>query len=194
LEKQLALAKGSMDDLVDYIDVNIDKWPSTTEVEARHTFKSKTQVKKLQGIDAYKARYPESTYEWPLAQNGHVDLSVSGATCQYKTACVNGSHAGLLVNLHTRAGKDEGGNQLYDPYPVGAFEVLIVTYEEEKEAENEWHFWRIPASELEERGYLSTSKTRGKAAALYVYGPVGKQPDPNAYRKADTWTENYYLP
>jgi hypothetical protein len=121
----------------------------------------------MKGIDAYKARYPESTYEWPLAQNGHVDLGISGDTSQFKTARVNGSHAGLRVNLSTKAGKDEGGKQLHDPYPVGAFEVLIVAYEEEKEGGNEWHFWRIPASELEERGYLSTSTTRGNTS-LYV--------------------------
>ena len=152
-----------------------------------------THAKELQGIDAYKARYPEETYEWPLAQNGHVDLGVSGASCQFKTPRVKGSKAGLHVNLYTKVGTDERGNKLCDPYPVGAFEVLIVAYEEEKEGENEWHFWRIPASELEERGYLSTQETRG-LTTLIVYGPVGKQPDPNAYRKADTWTENYYLP
>ena len=81
---------------------------------------------------------------------------------------------------------------MYDPYPVGAFEVLIVAYEEKKEGGNEWHFWRIPASKLEERGYLSTPEKRGNMT-LYVFGPVGKQPNPNAYKKADTWTQNYYM-
>ena len=187
--EQLVLAEGSMDDLVKYLDEHIDKWPSTTEIEARHALKSKEHAKELQGIDAYKARYPEETYEWPLAQNGHVDLGVS--TCQFKTACVNGSQAGLKVTLHTGAGTDEGGKDLYDPYPVGAFEVLIVAYEEEKEGGTEWHLGRVPASELEERGYLSTPETRG-TMSLTVYGPVGKQPDPNAYKKADTWTRKYY--
>ena len=146
----------------------------------------------MQGIDAYKARYPEETYEWPLEQNGHVDLGISGKTTQFKTACVNGSDAGLKVDLRTCTGTDEGGNRLVDPYPVGAFEVLVVAYEEEKEGGNEWHFWRIPASELEERGYLSTPEKRGNMT-LYVFGPIGKQPNPNAYKKADTWTQNYYM-
>ena len=190
--EQLALAKGSMDDLVNYLNEHIDDWPSTTEVEARHALKSNSDVKELRGIEAYKARYPEETYEWPLAQNGHVDLDISGKPTQFKTARVQGSHAGLRANLYTRAGRDERGKHLYDPYPVGAFEVLIVAYEEEKEGENEWHFWRIPAAELEERGYLSTPETRGKSN-LNLYGPVGKQPDPNAHKKADTWTQNYYM-
>ena len=189
--EQIALAKGSMDDLVNYLDDHIDDWPSTTEVEARHALKSNSDVKELRGIEAYKARYPEETYEWPLAQNGHVDLDISGKPTQFKTARVLGSHAGLIADLRTMAGKDEDGKQLYDPYPVGAFEVLIVAYEEEKEGGNEWHFWRVPASELEERGYLSTPETRG-TMSLTVYGPVGKQPDPNAYKKADTWTRKYY--
>jgi hypothetical protein len=189
--EQIALAKGSMDDLVNYLDDHIDDWPSTTEVEARHALKSKDQVKEMEGIEAYKARYPEETYEWPLAQNGHVDLDISGKPTQFKTARVQGSHAGLRANLYTRAGRDERGKKLYDPYPVGAFEILIVAYEEEKEGGNEWHFWRIPASELEERGYLSTPGTRG-STGLNVYGSVGKQPDPNARTKADTWTQKYY--
>ena len=182
--EQLALANGSMDDLVNYLDEHIDDWPSTTEVEARHALKSNSDVKELRGIEAYKARYPE-------AQNGHVDLDISGKPTQFKTARVLGSQAGLAASLYTKAGKDERGKQLRDSYPVGAFEILIVAYEEEKEGGNEWHFWRIPASELEERGYLSTPETRGKTV-LYVYGPVGKQPDPNAHKKADTWTRKYY--
>jgi hypothetical protein len=121
-----------MDNLVYFLDANIDSWPSLKEVEARYALKSKDHVKELKSIEAYKARYPEETYEWPVAQNGHVDLDISGDTTQFKTARVNGSKAGLIVNLYTSAGKDEGGNKLHDPYPVCAFEVLIFAYKEEK--------------------------------------------------------------
>ena len=146
----------------------------------------------MKGIDAYKDKYPLEDYRWPELQNSHIDIVISGKTCQFKTACASDSHAGLKANLVTSTGTDEDGNRLTGPYPVNAFQFLIVAHK----SEGGYHFWRIPSPELEERGYFLTPTKLGKKG-LYVYAPpekgIGKQPDPEAPKQADTWTEKYYI-
>ena len=58
------------------------------------------------------------------------------------------------------------------------------------EPTNTSHFWEIPSKALAEYGYFT--KTTGKES-ITLYGcPVAKQPNPNAKRKADTWTSAFY--
>lgn len=192
LEKAVARAKGSLRDLLVHLTAHIDDWGSSTEDEARHDFLSKTHAKEMRGIDAYKRRFQDSTYEWPVEQGGHVDLVIDGRRAQFKTARTMSSKAGFRLNLKTRAGKDEGGKQLMKPYSHDAFDDLIVAWEEQEGGQ--WYFWRIPATELTKRGHLSTP-TQWGTNDMCVHGPtgVGKQPDSSAKKKADTWTKNYFL-
>ena len=92
------------------------------------------------------------------------------------------------MDLKTSAGTDVNGKRLMSPYPHDAFDTLVVVWED---ADGTSHFWRIPAAELTARGYLSTSTQPGKTT-LWVYGPVGPQPDELASRKADVWSQQYY--
>ena len=146
----------------------------------------------MEGIDAYKKKYDNEDYRWPALQNSHIDLVISGQTCQFKTACASDSHAGLRASLVTSAGTDEDGKRLKGPYPANAFQFLIVAHK----SEGGYHFWRIPSPELEKRGYFLTPEKPDKKC-LYVYAPpekgIGKQPDPEARIQADTWTEKYYI-
>ena len=146
----------------------------------------------MEGIDAYKEKHQNEDYRWPVLQNSHIDLIISGKTCQFKTGCASDKYAGLKANLTTSAGTDEEGKILTKPYPANAFQFLIVAHCSD---EGRYHFWRIPSPELEERGYFSTPTELGKTG-LIVYAPpekgIGKQPDPEARKQADTWTEKYY--
>ena len=188
LESKYTLAKGSMETLLTFLADHMDDWDSSTEDAARHDFASQCHQKEMRGIDAFKQRFPDSVCEWPIEQNGHVDLMVDGKRVQFKTARTLNSRAGFCVHLYTSAGKDVNGKQLYSPYPHDAFDSLVAVWED---ADGISHFWRIPAAELTARGYLSTSTQPGKTT-LWVYGPVGSQPDELACRKADVWSQQYY--
>lgn len=85
-------------------------------------------------------------------------------------------------------GRDQYGNFLCAPYPHDAFDILVVVWNDGGVS----HFWRIPATELTARGYLSTPTQDGKIN-FKVHGPIGPQPNPSARRKADTWTQDYYV-
>ena len=52
------------------------------------------------------------------------------------------------------------------------------------------HFWEIPSKALAEHGYF-TKTTKKESITLYGC-PVAKQPNPNACKKADTWTSAFY--
>jgi hypothetical protein len=191
-ESGTTLAKGCMHDLLSFLNIHADMWKPFTEYDARHDFNSESNSKEMRGIDAFKNRFPELNYEWPDEQNGHTDQLVDSKRHQFKNARVlrgRNGWRGLCVGICTKGGKDESGKQLKDPYPHDSFDFLTITWEEEPD---KWHFWSIPAEELTTRGYLSTSSQSGKKG-LYVYGPVGPQPNPSAKLKADTWTRDYFL-
>ena len=181
----------NMDDLLTFLYDHIDDWPSTTEEAASHDMLAETHQKEIRGIDAYKQRFPDSTYAWPEEQNGKGDLIVDDARAQFKTARVVESKSGLQLNLSTSAGTDLNHNKLVAPYPHDAFDILIVVWEDDAGTS---HFWRIPADELTKKGYLSTSEQAG-IISMTVYGPegVGPQPDPSANTPANTWTRKFYL-
>ncbi|XRA97107.1 integrase catalytic domain-containing protein [Pycnococcus provasolii] len=192
-ERNVTRANGSMQDLLTYLAAHVNDWDSSTEEVARRDFQSEAHAKEMRGIDAWKRRFPNSNYEWPFEQNGLVDLLVDKQRFQFKSAHVpaQASTSGLQLGLCTSAGKDERG-KIVDPYPHDAFDDLVVAWEE---AEDKWHFWRIPADVLTARGHLSTPTQQG-TLGMCVYGPVGvgRQPSRTARKKADTWTRDYYVP
>ena len=188
IEREFTRTSGDMQQLLTFLAEHAEDWSSTTEDAARHDFRSKSHQIEMQGIDAYKQSFPSHAYEWPNEQNGHVDLMVDGARAQFKTANI-GKCAGLHVHLYTHAGTDHERKLLLAPYPHDAFDILVVVW---KEGDGPSHFWRIPATELTTRGYLSTPTHVGKMT-LIVHGPVGQQPDPLARNKADTWTRAFYV-
>ena len=57
-----------MQDLLTFLAAHVDEWDSSTEEVARRDFRSETHAKEMRGIDAWKRRFPNSTYEWPLAR------------------------------------------------------------------------------------------------------------------------------
>ena len=56
-------AKGSMHVILQFLAAHVDEWDSSTEDVARRDFRSQTQAKEMRGIDAWKRRFPDSTYE-----------------------------------------------------------------------------------------------------------------------------------
>lgn len=191
LEKKITRTKGSMLDLVNYLAANINEWQSSTEHEARHDFASNSSAKEMAGIDAYKGCFKDSVYEWPREQNGHTDLIIDNRRAQFKTARVQKKQSGLKIHLSTSAGKDKHGKRKRKPYPLDAFDDLIVVYEDDC---GQYHFWRIPAIELSKRGFFSTANEPGKISMAIHADGVGRQPDPCAKRKADVWTKFFYRP
>ncbi|XRB14364.1 hypothetical protein RI054_08g42030 [Pseudoscourfieldia marina] len=193
LERNVTLAKGSMQVLLTYLAAHVNDWDSSTEEVERRDFLSEDHAKEMRGIDAWKRRFPNSNYEWPSEQNGLVDLLVDNQRFQFKSAHVStvASTSGLHLSLCTSAGHDER-RKIKKPYPHDAFDDLVVAWEE---AEDKWHFWRIPADVLTARGHLSTPTQQG-TLGMCVYGPVGvgRQPSRTAKKKADTWTRAYYVP
>ena len=188
-ERAFTLTSGDMQQLLTFLLEHADDWPSSTEDAARHDFPSKNNQIEMRGIDAYKQKFPDHAYAWPAEQNGHTDLIVDDARMQFKTAHIDKRQAGFIVYIFTHDGTDLHGKRLRTPYPHGVFDVLVVVWQDDAGLS---HFWRIPATELTDRGYLSTSKQDGKTG-LRVYGPVGRQPDPSAKCKADTWTRDFYV-
>jgi hypothetical protein len=187
----LAEARGlSMSQLVEWLRAHLHRWPVVTEEDARHDFESEAHRTEMRGIDAFRARFPEHVYEWPGGQNTHVDL-VKDATIrqQFKTACTDRGRAGFCCTLFTRSGKDEAGKQLVEPYPADAFDELVAVAWVDGAA----HFWVIPMEKLVEHGAVRTATAGDGITRLVLYGPIGKQPDPKAYCKADTWTSEFYV-
>ena len=107
-------AKGSMHVILKFLAAHVDEWDSSTEDVARRDFRSETHAKEMRGIDAWKRRFPDSTYEWPGEQNGLVDLLSGKRRFQFKSAHVpaQASQSGLQLSLGMNAGHDERGKKV----------------------------------------------------------------------------------
>ena len=161
----------------------------TTETAARRDFKGEHQKKEKFGIEGYEELEP-GTYLWPRAQNGVYDrVRVEGARrtrIQHKSCRPHGRAAGLLCNDLGKSDGSDAGKRLYTCYAPDDADEYVFHYDDETAS----HYWKIPAQALADHGYFT--KTTGKEF-IYLYGPVGKQPDPNANKPADTWTRAYFI-
>ena len=166
----------------------------TTEDAARANIKSIKHQKEYFAIQQFMRAFP-GTYEWPRKQGDVFDLLriVNDVQIrqQLKSCYPLAMQAGLYCpHLGKAAGKDLDGKRLYTCYaPDDANEYVFHWFDE---ATSTWHFWIIPSSAMKDRGFFT--KTTGKES-LHLYGPegVGKQPNPNARTKADTWTREFYI-
>ncbi len=99
------------------------------------------------------------------------------ARLQHKSAKPDG--VGFGCPLQVKAGK-QNGKQLLGPYPVDAFDFLVVTADDD-----EAHFWRIPMAALEAHGRL-------EAMTITVHLPegVGRRASSS---NTSLWTREFYL-
>ena len=190
-----ALAKAlTMDQLVAYLHdhTHAAHLRLTTEDAARNDFKGKEQKKEKFGIDAYM-KFKPGTHDWPRDQNGTYDTTLEDQEktlrVQHKSCGPHRNKAGLYCcHLGKRDGKDFHGKQLHTCYAKDDADLYVFHYHHEPT--NTSHFWEISSEALAEHGFFT--KTTGKES-IYLYGcPVAKQPNPNACRKADTWTSAFY--
>mmetsp|Transcript_5896 Transcript_5896/g.17760 ORF Transcript_5896/g.17760 Transcript_5896/m.17760 type:complete len:287 (+) Transcript_5896:270-1130(+) len=187
---RLALARDlTLSSLVTWLQKNASRWPTVTEYDARHQFRSEKARLEMKGIDAYKDRWPERQCSWPDGAHTHTDLIVDGTKVQFKTAQQRGggNESGFQCSLYTSAGTSTAGQRLHDPYPAGSFDTLVAV----AWLDDHPHFWIIPAKELEDRGYMRSESQAGMTG-LTLHAPIGKQPDLQARRPADTWTRTYF--
>lgn len=185
---RLALARDlTLSSLVTWLQKNASRWPTVTEHAARHQFRSENARLEMKGIDAYKDRWPQRQCSWPNGAHSHTDLIVDGRRVQFKTAQPRGNESGFKCPLSTSAGTSTAGQRLYDPYPAGSFDTLVAV----AWLDDQPHFWIIPAKELEDRGYMRSESVAGMTC-LALHAPIGKQPNPQARRRADTWTGTYF--
>jgi len=149
--------------------------------------RSHQQVKERIGIHLHKTHFDAGSV-FPDAQSSSYDQVAGDGTTrlQFKTACVFYDQPGLSVNLHESAGMVDG-KRTYRPYAVGAFDVLIVYFFDWKAGRA--HTWRIPASELQKRGYLRTGLHKGKTS-VYVYTSTKRKH--NTGGPTCAWTVAYY--
>ena len=208
---KMAMGRGmGMEEIVSFLREELGKeegedgrrWERVGEEEARWQLKSETQKKEMKGIEEYKRRFQSrGPFYWPDGQNTHVDLEEGrrggggGAgegkgRLQFKTVREVKGKAGFTCSTFTRAGKDESGRQLVDPYPSDAFDFLVAVWFDEEERA---HFWRFPKEELVKRGVMSSETEPGKTG-IRIYGPVGvgKHPDEKARKRAETWSLSFY--
>jgi len=165
----------------------------TTEDAARANIKGLNHQKEFFAIQQFHRAFP-GTYEWPRKQGDVFDLVrvVEDVQIrqQHKSCCLNGNAAGLYCpSLGKNAGADLDGKQLDTCYaPDDADEYVFHWFDE---ATSTSHFWIIPSSAMKDHGFFT--KTTG-CETITLYGPegVGKQPNPNARTKADTWTREFY--
>ena len=161
----------------------------TTETAARRDFKCEDHKKEKLGIEGYEELKP-GTYLWPRAQNGVYDrVRVEGARrtrIQHKSCGPNGQQAGLFCGTLGKCDGSDAGKQLHTCYAPDDADEYVFHYDDETAS----HYWKIPAQALADHGYFT--KTTGKES-IYLYGPVGKQPNPNAIKPADTWTRAYFI-
>ena len=194
----LALQKSlSMDELVAYLKHTAlaPHFKLTTEEAARRDFKGADHAKEKVSIDEWEELTP-GNYSWPCAQNGKYDRlqtleNGQHVRIQHKHCRPHGTKAGLFCrHLGVCDGTDHNGKKLFKCYEKDDADLYVFRWRDE--AQNKSHFWAIPADVLAEHGYF-TNKT-GKES-IYLYGPegVGKQPNPNARKKADTWTRAVYV-
>lgn len=190
-----ALAKAlTMDELVAYLhdDTHAAHLRLTTEDAARNDFKGKHHKKEKFGIDAYM-KFKPGTHDWPRDQGGTYDTTLEDdektLSVQHKSCGRNGEQAGLFcAGLGKADGTDFNGKQLYTCYAKDDADLYVFHYHHEPTKTS--HFWEIPSEALAEHGFFT--KTTGKEC-IYLYGcPVAKQPDPDAKKKADTWTSAFY--
>ena len=189
---RLALARGlKLPEVVTWIQRHADRWPMRiTEHEARRWFASENAELEFKGMEEYKRRFPSPHYKFPDEQGSHIDLMKGTLTYQFKTAKPSGGgSAGFRVGLQTSGGTDERGIKIKTPYPTNAFDVLVaVAFVDEKA-----HFWEVPSSDLERRGYFVSATCAGKET-LYLHNKsIGIQPNPHAKRKCDTWTWDFVV-
>lgn len=185
---RLALGRDlKLSSLVTWLQKNASRWPTVTEHAARHHFESEKHRVEMQGIDAFKERWPEPQYSWPDGQNTHVDLIMDGKRLQFKTA--RRQRRGYTCNMRISAGHDKAGRKLFDPYPAGSFDMLIAVAWEDGIP----HFWIIPAKELEDRGVMSSEMHAGQMS-LRLHSPtIGNQPSQTHWKKADTWSSTFFV-
>ena len=194
-----ALAKAlTMDQLIAYLHdhTHAEHLRLTTEDAARNDFNSEKHKQEKFGIDAY-IKFKPGTHDWPRDQNGKYDTTLW--TCededdktlrvQHKSCCPLGNQAGLYCpNLGKSDGTDLDSNQLYRCYDKDDADLYVFHYHHEPT--NTSHFWEIPSEALAEHRYFTKTT---KKESIYLYGcPVAKQPNPNACRRADTWTSAFY--
>lgn len=165
----------------------------TTEDAARNDFKGKYHTQEKFGIDAYMTFKP-GTHDWPRDQNGEYDTlwtyeDQKTLRVQHKSCVPNGNAAGLYCpNLGKSDGTDLDGKRLYTCYEKDDADLYVFHYHHEPT--NTSHFWEIPSETLAEHGCFT--KTSGRER-INLYGcPVAKQPNPDACKKADTWTSAFY--
>ena len=221
--ESLALAKDlTMEGLIEFLsEGDWEKYPRTTEGAARRNLSSETQQKELRQIEGYELHAP-GRYEAPRAQNGRYDraridvnfgvnvgfeigepggepvtLTITlveeevVVKLQHKSVRINGKAAWLSCSdLGTSDGNDGRGKQLHRAYAKEDADEYVFCWEEP--GTKKLHFWRIPSEALAAHGYFKKKTGR---ESIYVYGPpgVGPQPSPNARRKADTWTREFYV-
>ena len=133
-------------------------------------------------------------HDWPRDQNGEYDTlwtceDQKTLRVQHKSCVPNGNAAGFFCrHIGKSDGKDFHGKQLHTCYDKDDADLYVFHYHHE--ATNTSHFWEIPSEALAEHNYFT--KTTGKES-IYLHGcPVAKQPNPNANKKADTWTSAFY--
>ena len=186
----------SMDELVAYFK-NTALAPHlklTTENAARRDFKGADQAKERVGIDEWEKVTP-GDYSWPRAQNGKYDRlqtleNGQHVRIQHKHCRPYKKQAGLICqDLGVADGKDHNGKQLYKCYEKDDADLYVFRWRDE--AQNKSHFWAIPADVLAAHGFF-TKKTGKETIPLHGPDDVGKQPNPNAYKPADTWTRAFY--
>ena len=190
-----ALAKAlTMDQLIAYLHdhTHAAHLRLTTEDAARNDFKGKGNKQEKFGIDAYMTFKP-GTHDWPREQGGEYDTTLEDdektLRVQHKSCVPNGNQAGLYCpHLGKCDGTDLNGKRLSTCYDKDDADLYVFHYHHEPT--NTSHFWEIPSKALAEHGYFT--KTTG-VESITLYGcPVAKQPNPNACKKADTWTSAFY--
>ena len=190
-----ALAKAlTMDELIAYMHnhTHAAHLRLTTEDAARNDFKCKHHKKEKFAIDAYMTFKP-GTHNWPRDQGGEYDTTL---TCddeekrvQHKSCCPIEKASGLYCNhLGKCDGRDLNRKRLYTCYDKDDADLYVFHYHHE--ATNTSYFWEIPSEALAEHGYFT--KTTGQEHIILYGCPVARQPNPNAKRKADTWTSAFY--
>ena len=190
-----ALAKAlTMDQLIAYLhdSTHAAHLRLTTEDAARNDFKGKYNKQEKFGIDAYM-KFKPGTHDWPRDQGGTYDTTLEDdektLRVQHKSCRPNGNAAGLYCPaLGKRDGTDFNGKRLKTCYAKDDADLYVFHYYHEPTKTS--HFWEIPSEALAEHGYFT--KTTGEES-ITLYGcPVAKQPNPDAYKKADTWTSAFY--
>jgi hypothetical protein len=185
----------TMDQLIAYLHdpTHAEHLRLTTEDAARNDFKGKNNKQEKFGIDAYMTFKP-GTHDWPREQGGEYDTTLKDEDdktlrVQHKSCYPKVNTAGLYCpHLGKHDGKDLDGNRLYTCYDKDDADLYVFHYHHEPT--NTSHFWEIPSKALAEHGYFT--KTTKKESILLYGCPVAKQPNPDAKKKADTWTSAFY--